>query len=203
MTNFKTLPNTSNLPKWKINKNSEVIFVRHIRHAVAIDEKRVCFKANRFRPDDAKQQHESFEEIWFAGSHCDVGGGYEEPKSGLSKIALEWMYQEAQTLGCQLEKSQIEFFLVQSEAGKEFDQTPPNVKQEVNSSFSSLWYFLEFIPRRQWSHVSGREGMKWHFPNLFRPRKIPDDAKFHPSVKEKLTEDPKYSPKNLPAGFDK
>jgi hypothetical protein len=36
---------------------------------------------------------------WFPGVHCDVGGGYPEPESGLSKIALEWMVDEAQSAG--------------------------------------------------------------------------------------------------------
>jgi hypothetical protein len=30
-------------------------------------------------------------ETWFPGVHCDVGGGYPESESGLSKITLQWM----------------------------------------------------------------------------------------------------------------
>ena len=44
------------------------------------------------RPRDLKQ-------VWFPGVHCDVGGGYPEPESGLSKIALRWMLKEAITAG--------------------------------------------------------------------------------------------------------
>jgi uncharacterized protein (DUF2235 family) len=43
-------------------------------------------------PRDLKQ-------VWFPGVHCDVGGGYPEPESGLSKIALRWMLKEAITAG--------------------------------------------------------------------------------------------------------
>ena len=39
-------------------------------------------------PQDIKQ-------VWFTGSHADVGGGYEEPISGLSKFPLIWMIEEA------------------------------------------------------------------------------------------------------------
>ena len=39
-------------------------------------------------PADLKQ-------VWFPGVHCDVGGGYPEADSGLSKLALEWMLDEA------------------------------------------------------------------------------------------------------------
>jgi hypothetical protein len=35
-------------------------------------------------------------QIWFAGVHCDIGGGYKEEERGLSKIALKWMIEEAE-----------------------------------------------------------------------------------------------------------
>ncbi len=69
LTNYKTLPYTANNPS-----------IEHIRHAVAIHEKRVAFKANLFRPKDISQ-HKSFDQIWFKGAHCDVGGGYSEEES--------------------------------------------------------------------------------------------------------------------------
>src|SRR5260370_13050105 len=43
-------------------------------------------------PKDLKQ-------VWFAGVHCDVGGGYPENESGLAKIALDWIMQEAKVSG--------------------------------------------------------------------------------------------------------
>ena len=64
--------------------------VQHARHAVAIDERRDSFTptlwAKSSRVVDLKQ-------IWFAGVHGDVGGGYGQ--SGLSDIALGWMMNEA------------------------------------------------------------------------------------------------------------
>src|SRR2546426_2879296 len=77
------LPYTSNNPDIQIG-----------RHAIAIDERRACFRTNLWHPTpnggpkDVKQ-------VWFPGVHCDVGGGYPEAESGLSKIALEWMIKEA------------------------------------------------------------------------------------------------------------
>jgi hypothetical protein len=60
------------------------------RHAVALDEKRASFQPTLWTSagDDAKQ-------IWFAGVHADVGGGYRE--TGLSDWALAWMIDEAAT----------------------------------------------------------------------------------------------------------
>ena len=37
------------------------------------------------------------EQVWFAGVHSDVGGGY--PRQGLALIALDWMMQKAEARG--------------------------------------------------------------------------------------------------------
>lgn len=52
---------------------------RHVRHAVAIDERRVKFKAALFAQDIQKSNdhdHEDIQEVWFPGCHGDVGGGW-------------------------------------------------------------------------------------------------------------------------------
>ena len=39
-------------------------------------------------PDDVREQ--DIKQVWFAGSHADVGGGYPEQESGLSiSVALD------------------------------------------------------------------------------------------------------------------
>jgi uncharacterized protein (DUF2235 family) len=52
-------------------------------HAMAIDEKRKVFPVLRWNGDRRVTQ------VWFAGVHADVGGGY--AAVGLSDIALQWM----------------------------------------------------------------------------------------------------------------
>jgi uncharacterized protein (DUF2235 family) len=68
-------------------------------HAVSIDERRAQFKSTlwtnpdgSFRPNDAQ-----VEQVWFAGVHSDVGGGYQE--CDLSDITLSWMMQKARENG--------------------------------------------------------------------------------------------------------
>ncbi|MFZ4520895.1 MAG: DUF2235 domain-containing protein [Bacteroidales bacterium] len=63
-------------------------------HALAIDEKRKKFGATLWHQQkDAKGQ--TLEQVWFAGVHSDVGGGY--PESALSDISLQWMLEKAAT----------------------------------------------------------------------------------------------------------
>jgi uncharacterized protein (DUF2235 family) len=61
-------------------------------HALAIDEQRGPFTPTLWtRHPAAKEQ--IVEQVWFAGVHRDVGGGYREPE--LSEIALLWMVRRA------------------------------------------------------------------------------------------------------------
>ncbi len=72
------------------------------RQALAIDEIRGAFKPvvwyHNPRPDDPHcATHQDLQQVWFAGSHGDVGGGYRE--RDLSDIALKWMLGEAHKAG--------------------------------------------------------------------------------------------------------
>jgi uncharacterized protein (DUF2235 family) len=72
------------------------------RHAVAIDERRAFFRSHLWQlPKDpgAPRGPVDLQQVWFPGVHCDVGGGYPEETSGLSKCALDWMLQEAKAHG--------------------------------------------------------------------------------------------------------
>ncbi len=68
-------------------------FGRHIDvglHAMAADEMRRPFKPTIWvKPKDATPLDAVVEQVWFAGAHSNVGGGYEH--SGLSDLALTWM----------------------------------------------------------------------------------------------------------------
>lgn len=61
--------------------------VQYAFHAMALDELRTMFPILRFQPDPRVR------EVWFAGNHCDIGGGY--PEDGLSNISLQWMLDRA------------------------------------------------------------------------------------------------------------
>lgn len=78
--------------------------VRYARHALAIDERRKDFarvgwgtRGHKGPPREGNEP-EWFQQIWFAGCHSDIGGGYPEEESRLSDIALDWMVGEITSL---------------------------------------------------------------------------------------------------------
>ena len=62
------------------------------RHALALDDERTTFHPLRF--DMSREETDRIKEVWFAGGHCDVGGGY--PESSLAHVPLVWMAEEAE-----------------------------------------------------------------------------------------------------------
>ncbi len=73
--------------------------VRTARHALAIDEHRSAFVPTLWTGDIPENC--DVEQVWFAGAHSDVGGGYYDRT--LADIPLVWMAQEAQKAGLALD----------------------------------------------------------------------------------------------------
>ncbi len=72
------------------------------RHALAIDEKRDEFVPTLWTvPEGPKQKLGDIQQVWFAGVHSDVGGGYRN--HALADIPLRWMADEAQKAGLDLD----------------------------------------------------------------------------------------------------
>jgi uncharacterized protein (DUF2235 family) len=66
--------------------------VRYARHAISIDERRADFQRV---PWGGSLTADRLAQIWFAGNHTDIGGGYPENESRLSDISLQWMVEQA------------------------------------------------------------------------------------------------------------
>ena len=120
------------------------------RHAVALDERRAFFRTNLWRlknpppasgPQDLKQ-------VWFAGVHCDVGGGYPEKESGLSKFALEWMLKEASAAGLLIDPAKRDEVLGRTNPAK---YAPPDPDAKMHESLSIWWWPVEFLLKRHWN----------------------------------------------------
>lgn len=88
--------------RWAFHDTELSDWVEGAFHALAIDEQRSAFRPTLWhqRPDAARQGQE-LKQVWFAGVHCDVGGGYKE--AGLSDIALLWMVDQARRYGLEFD----------------------------------------------------------------------------------------------------
>ena len=88
-------------PKHKFTEYSLDPNVTYAKHAISIDENRFDFRRVPWAPDAARAGTRDadgniyFEQVWFAGVHADIGGGYPENESRLSDIALNWMTSAA------------------------------------------------------------------------------------------------------------
>jgi hypothetical protein len=64
-------------------------------HALAIDDERRTFHPLLW--DEQGEAGGRIEQVWFAGVHSNVGGGY--PKQGVSLVTLDWMMTKAEQAG--------------------------------------------------------------------------------------------------------
>lgn len=64
--------------------------------ALSIDEQRNDFPPSIW-DEDAARADQHIEQVWFAGVHSDVGGGY--PERGLANCSLLWMLDKARSCG--------------------------------------------------------------------------------------------------------
>jgi uncharacterized protein (DUF2235 family) len=148
------------------------------RHAVSIDERRAFFRTHLWQlPKHSETEcgPRDLLQVWFPGVHCDVGGGYAEKESGLSKYALEWMIEEARSAG----------LLVNAEREAEVlglrgtSYVPARPDGYIHKSLKGAWHLAEFIPKRHWNWAAAR----WeHRMNRHRRRTIPPSALVHDSA---------------------
>ena len=164
--------------------------VEAVRHAVAISDRRTMFRpqlwaegqtfsANRF--DDTDRTPQDFREVWFAGVHGDIGGGYPEVEAGLAKIPLHWMIEETKDFGLLYKTRTVnELVLGKADHGK---YVSPDPTSDEHDSMSVGWRLLEFVPRRKPSDSTRRDVFGWIIPRM-EPRRIPQGARIHHSVFE-------------------
>jgi uncharacterized protein (DUF2235 family) len=150
------------------------------RHAIAIDEKRAFFRTNRWMPSKELAEHgpRDCKQVWFAGVHCDVGGGYPEATSGLSKIALAWMLGEAKAAGLKVDVEREAKVLGLSGGGF----VKEDADADAHESLKGAWKIAEVIPKPHYDFTTGTTAMR---ANHGRRRQIPPGSMVHESVRRR------------------
>jgi uncharacterized protein (DUF2235 family) len=196
---LQTLPFTLRNPSVKV-----------FRQALAIDERRRMFRplgwgagqtyrSNRFSqtnvasPQDARQ-------VWFAGVHSDIGGGYPEAESALSKYPLLWMIDAARAQGLSFDPRAVnQLAWGAPRQGSPYSYVAPEPGGALHDSMTRGWRPLEYLPKpdryKEWP--KRRSSLGRYLP-LCEPRKIPDDAIVHESVELRRKSTPSYRPENFP-----
>jgi uncharacterized protein (DUF2235 family) len=187
--------------------------VKIFRQAISIDEERCMFRlkkwdepqefwSNRFVPDDKKEPQDILQ-VWFAGVHADIGGGYPEKESGLSKYPLLWMIGEAEKAGLNFNHATVNQLAwgVQRK-NSPFSYVAPDVAGQLHNSMTAAWRVLEYIPKsakyKEWPDREVYFG--FYIPDC-EPRLIPEGAHVHESVVKRMDAVTTYRPVNLPASF--
>ena len=155
-------------------------------HAVAIDEHRRPFVPTFWTIAKGQQPRGHVEQTWFAGAHCNVGGGYAD--SGLSDLALIWMVARVRAL------TGLEFDLTSVKTN-----TKPNIGGSVVNSAKG-WFLDEHWPhyRAILSPIDIHHGYLFNTPS---PDKVQINERVHWSALAKrisCTTSP-YNPPNLPS----
>ncbi len=109
------------IPNIKYHDEELPEIVENAYHGMSLDECRTKFPVMKWRENGTTK----LTQIWFAGVHSDVGGGYKE--AGLSNIALQWMCEAVAGagLGCNVPEA-----------------IPTDCKQDLHDPFKDAPYWL-------------------------------------------------------------
>ncbi len=192
--------------------------VKTFRQAISIDERRCMFRLkqwddpqtymyNRFSKTN-NSEPQDIRQVWFAGVHADIGGGYRESESGLSKFPLIWMIDEAVQCGLTVNPRSVnQLAWGRQRKGSPFHYVKPDVTGKLHTSLRGAWWLLEFLPKaakyREWPERQVHFG--FYIPDA-EPRLIPEGALIHKSVELRIeaTKGAKdeYRPVNLPKRYE-
>ena len=188
--------------------------VQTFRQAISIDERRCMFrlkkwddpqtyKHNRF--NDAHAEPQDILQVWFAGVHADIGGGYPEKESGLSKYPLLWMIDEATKCGLQVNQATVNQLAwgIQRKGSPYLLCRARRARRPAHLA-AGAWWILEYLPKsasyKEWPARKTHFG--YYIPDA-EPRFIPDGAIIHESALLRMDAMPSYRPVNLPKQFEK
>lgn len=187
--------------------------VKVFRQAVAIDERRRMFRLEHWQEPQAfmhnrfsatnNSEPQDILQVWFAGVHADIGGGYPEKESGLSKFPLLWMIDEAVKHGLAVNRQTVNQLMWGIDRkGSPFRYVAPDIHRDPHQSMTAVWRGLEWIPKSDtYKEWSARKSWFGHYIPKAEPRPIPPNSFIHESVVDRMKAVPAYRPVNLPESY--
>jgi uncharacterized protein (DUF2235 family) len=107
--------------------------VENAYQALAIDDERKTFHPLIW--NETKETYQTMKQVWFAGVHTDIGGGYKETE--LSDISLQWMLNKAVSKGLHIYP-------------KHTEQLNPDVTGKMHDPFEGIKGNIWRRERRSW-----------------------------------------------------
>ena len=105
--------------------------VAHARQALSLDEKRSHYQPSLW----ASAPQQDIRQVWFAGVHSDVGGGYAQ--AGVSHVALHWLALQAHAQGLIFNPADLKAY-------------PANPEGLIHNPLLPFWWILgwrrRFVP---------------------------------------------------------
>lgn len=151
---------------------------------MAIDERRRPFEPTPFEHQRDAPSTQTIEQVWFAGVHSDVGGGYPDPR--LADITLLWMADRAAAHGLAFKP---EWFQRTASPGKDRRETGEDVRPDAlgakHNSMNLLYRVMKPLDRRL------EKAPDSHVASSARLRLDTEAAKYHPkALKDYLAKHP-------------
>ncbi|TVY38665.1 hypothetical protein LSUB1_G003726 [Lachnellula subtilissima] len=117
--------------------------IRHAFQALALDEHRRPFspavwERNRTDKTDLRQ-------VWFPGSHSNVGGGYDDQE--IANITLAWMMDQLASIGVAFQDEVIEHIFHQN---AEYYKNLPELEGPVTKQWATKAIYDKHKPVRPW-----------------------------------------------------
>lgn len=156
--------------------------------ALAIDEKRGPFRPTLWIPPDKPPKDQQVEQVWFAGVHSDVGGGY--PEHETSDIPLLWMVDRARSCGLE--------FHVDAFTRRALSEAPTSAGDDVVRQRTAVH------PDPLGDIHESRKGVYRMIPPFVRSLGGTDEAHEHvaSSALKRHEEDSRYAPPGLVGYLD-
>ncbi len=155
-------------------------YVDHAYHALAIDEQRRDYEPTLWaQSEQARAQR--LEQRWFAGSHSDVGGGAaHEGRDAQSDYCLAWLLDRAVEVGLDVDRDAVAWH-----------EPPPGRFPRLHLNPGFLFRLIALIrePRRRPIGQGIPKGKTGYGQ--------PSYETVDEQARRRLSEDPRYNPKNL------